>query len=170
MIEEMCLHDTGLDFDYQQLVPREATDLIVLHHTGGAQDDDHSAADIHAMHKALGWSGIGYHFVIRKDGSIELGRPHWMTGAHAWGENSHSIGIHLSGNLELAEPTVAQIESTAMLLAWLCRLYHIRIDRAHIVGHRELMATACPGFRLMRQMGVLLDKVLWYAYEEEQAG
>lgn len=165
MLKEILLHDTGLDFDYLLLTPREETDLIVLHHTGSPQDADFCAADIHAMHKNMGWSGIGYHFVIRKDGKIEAGRPHWTIGAHTWGENSHSIGIHLSGNFALAAPTPEQVESCAMLLAWLCELYHIRMDREHIMGHGELMATDCPGEYLMDEMGVLLGKALWYAYD-----
>jgi len=166
-MQEILLHYIGLDFDYLALEPREETDLLVLHHTGSPQDDDPGAEDIHSMHKNKGWSGIGYHFVIRKDGRIEVGRPHWTVGAHAWGENEHSIGIHLSGNFTFAAPTPEQVESCAMLLAWLCRVYHIRIDREHIVGHCELMATACPGKHLMDEIGILLGKTLWYAYEAE---
>ena len=164
MIEEILLHDTGLEFDYAALTPREETDLIVLHHTGCPEDEDFGAEDIHAMHIAQGWCGIGYHFVIRKDGRIEQGRPHWTIGAHAWGENSHSVGIHLSGNLELAVPTAAQVESCAMLIAWLCVLYRIRLDREHIVGHGELMPTDCPGRYVMETMGVIVGKALWYRY------
>lgn len=166
-MKELLFHDLGLDFDYELLVPREETDLIVLHHTGSTLDTDFSAADIHDMHRDQGWCGIGYHFVIRKDGRIEPGRPHWTAGAHAWGENSHSIGIHLCGNLELVEPTAAQLESTAMLMAWLGRLYHISLDREHVVGHGELMATDCPGRHVMECMDLLLGKAAWYACEPE---
>ena len=73
--------DYGLDFKY--LEPRDVTDQIVIHHTGNPTDDDLSAEEIHESHLAQGWSGIGYHFVIRKDGTIELGRPMDTIGAHA---------------------------------------------------------------------------------------
>ena len=47
-----------------------------------------------------GWAGIGYHFVIRKDGTIERGRPLSVVGAHAQGDNLHTIGICMAGNFE----------------------------------------------------------------------
>ena len=114
--------DYGLEFAY--LYARETTDLIVIHHTGNPTNDDMSAEQIHASHiYNNGWSGIGYHYVVRKNGDIEFGRPEWAIGSHAYGENSHSIGIHVCGNFELAEPTPAQIESTSYLIGWLCDKY-----------------------------------------------
>ena len=110
--------DYGLEFN--SLSERYVTDMIVVHHTGNPSDDDLSAEDIHEMHQNQGWAGIGYHYVIRKNGQIEQGRPDWSVGAHASGENWHSIGIHVSGNFEEAEPTEYQIESLAYLIGWLC--------------------------------------------------
>ena len=60
--------------------------MIVIHHTGQA-DIDASAEQIHEWHQNQGWSGIGYHFVVRKDGAVERGRPIWAVGAHAQGDN-----------------------------------------------------------------------------------
>ncbi len=144
------------------LTEREVTDMIVIHHTGGA-DIDASAEQIDGWHKNNGWSGIGYHFVIRKDGTIERGRPEWAVGAHAYGENWHTIGIHLSGDFSVAEPTEAQIESTAMLLANLCVDYGLPIDDDHIVGHRDLMSTDCPGDNLYGEIPTIIGKANWYA-------
>lgn len=144
------------------LTEREVTDMIVIHHTGGA-DIDASAEQIDGWHKNNGWSGIGYHFVIRKDGTIERGRPEWAVGAHAYGENWHTIGIHLSGDFSVAEPTEAQIESTAMLLANLCVDYGLPIDEDHIVGHRDLMPTDCPGDNLYNEISTIIGKANWYA-------
>lgn len=100
--------ETNLDFD--SLYARECTDMLVIHHTGNSVDDDMSARQIHMSHKNNGWSGIGYHYVVRKDGSIERGRPHWAVGAHAYGENWHTIGVHVCDNFELVEPSKRQIE------------------------------------------------------------
>jgi len=162
-MERITINDLNLEIDHSCLETRRLTDMVVIHHTGNPSDDDLSAAEIDASHKAQGWSCIGYHYVIRKDGTVEQGRPHWTIGAHAYGENKHTIGIHVCGNFEIGEPTSEQIESTAMLLANLCAEYGLSIDRDTIVGHRELMATACPGRNLFAQMDVIVGKANFYA-------
>ena len=101
-MERVKIKETNLDFG--SLSNRAVTDMIVLHHTG-ENDIDASAEQIHGWHLNQEWAGIGYHFVIRKDGTIERGRPEWAIGSHAYGENSHTIGIHLSGDFEQAKPT-----------------------------------------------------------------
>lgn len=68
------------NLNFRNLSERDATDQVVIHHTGDAEDDDLSAEDIHTMHLNNGWAGIGYHYVIRKDGTIEVGRPDWALG------------------------------------------------------------------------------------------
>lgn len=160
-MQRVNIKDMGLSFG--ELRKRMATDRIVIHHTGNPTDDDLSAEEIHASHRAQGWSGIGYHYVIRKNGAIEAGRPHWTIGAHAYGENKHTIGIHVCGNFELAEPTDAQIESLAMLIATVCDDYGLPIDEDHVVGHRDLMATACPGTNLYVLLPEVRGKANWYA-------
>lgn len=153
------IKDYGLDFT--SLTERDRTDLIVVHHTGNPTDDDLSAEDIHQSHLNQGWSGIGYHFVIRKNGQVEEGRPVWAIGAHAYGENSHSIGVHVCGNFEEAEPTQYQIESLAYLLGWLCDTFGLD-PATDIVGHRDLMATACPGKNLYNMLDIIRGKARWY--------
>ena len=162
-MERIHLKETYLDIDYNRLSNRSETDQVVIHHTGNPTDDDLSVVEINASHQARGWSCIGYHYVIRKDGTVEVGRPHWTVGAHAYGHNSHTIGVHVCGNFEIGEPTSEQIESTAMLLANLCTDYGLTIDRDHIVGHRELMGTACPGRNLFSQLDTIVGKANFYA-------
>jgi len=147
---------------------RNYTDLIVIHHTGG-KDIDAYAEQIHDWHLSAGYSGIGYHFVIRKNGTIERGRPINAIGSHAYGSNAHSIGIHLSGNFEEAQPTDAQIEMTAMLIANLCEDFSIPTDRDHIKGHFEVdpdgkRGTSCPGKNLFAQLDTIVGKANWYRY------
>ena len=153
----------NLDFGY--LCARYETNLVVIHHTGNPWDDDLSAEEIHRIHKAppLEWSGIGYHYVVRKNGQIEEGRPEWAIGSHALGFNSNSIGIHVCGNFELVEPTDAQIESTAYLLGWICDRYGIVADKDHVKAHRDLMATACCGQYLYDVLQDIRGKSIWYA-------
>ena len=166
-MERVKVQETGVLFGRVSLAERICTDLIVIHHTGNENgvDTDPSAVEIHQWHKNIGYSGIGYHFVIRKDGTIERGRPIWAQGAHAYGENWRSIGIHLSGTFTGNNyPTDAQIESAAMLIANICADYRIPIDRAHVVGHGELMATDCPGENLQSRLDDIVGKANWYRY------
>lgn len=155
------IKETYLDFN--SLSERSYTDMIVIHHTG-CNDVDASAEEIHSWHLNNGWSGIGYHYVIRKDGTIERGRPEWAIGSHAYGENSHTIGIHLSGDFEQAYPTDKQIEKCAMLIADIADRYGLPINRNTVVGHGELMATDCPGSNLQVLLddGTLTGKAIWY--------
>ncbi|WP_196595895.1 peptidoglycan recognition family protein [Pectinatus frisingensis] len=161
-MERVKLIDTGLNYDYNKLETRRKTDMVVIHHTGNPTDDDLSAQAINTSHQAQGWVCIGYHYVIRKDGTVELGRPHWTVGAHAYGENSHTIGIHVCGNFEQAKPTAAQIESLAMLLSNICTDYGLPIDSDHIAGHRDLMSTACPGKNLYQMLQKIIGKSIFY--------
>lgn len=134
--------ETNLSF--RSLENRLATDAIVIHHIGNT-DRDVSAAEVHEWHLANGWSGIGYHYLIRKDGTIERGRPRDTVGAHCFGHNSNTIGINIVGNFEFARPNEAQLDSAARLTAALCQLYRIRPSESTIVGHRDFNNTACPG-------------------------
>ena len=162
-MERVNIKETNLSFG--TLFKRDSTDMIVLHHTGG-NDIDASAEQIHGWHLNNGWAGIGYHFVIRKDGTIERGRPEWAIGSHAYGENDHTIGLHLSGDFLQAVPTSEQVEKCAMLIAALNADYGIPIDREHVVGHGELMATDCPGVNLQALLddGTITGKANWYRY------
>lgn len=161
--------ETNLDF--YGLNPRNATNLIVIHHTGtGGKDLDMSAAQIHDYHLSKDWAGIGYHFVVRKDGSIERGRPEWAVGSHAYGRNQDTLGIHLSGEYNsIYYPPEKQIESTALLIANLCAKYNLPIDRQHIIGHCEVDpngpgATSCPGKNLYAKLDLIVGKANWYRY------
>ena len=152
--------DYGLHFT--NLTPRDDTSRIVIHHTGNPTDDDLSAEQLHRSHQNLGWAGVGYHFIAHKDGSIELGRPVECAGAHAEGFNYCSIGIHICGNFDLAEPTEAQINALPMLIADICDAYGLIASADIVVGHRDLMATACPGNNLYRQLDTIRRNAEWY--------
>ena len=121
------------------LSTRPRTDYIVLHHAAAITC---TAQQVDNWHKGNGWTGIGYHFFIRKDGSIYRGRPEWATGAHASGKNSISMGVCVEGNYE-TEKTMPQAQKTALkeLLTYLKGKY----PTAGIKGHREVGATGCPG-------------------------
>ena len=138
--------------EYQE---RPKTEVIAIHHAGFPDGDkDSSAESIHKFHQETnGWAGIGYHFVIRKDGTIEQGRKISAVGAHAYHHNMNSIGICVSGNFELAKPTQKQMESLKLLTAWLCQKYKLNpLGAGVIVGHRNLNDTDCPGKNLYKRL------------------
>lgn len=152
--------ETNLQF--KDLTQGNYTEKIVIHHTGNPSDDNLSAAKIHQSHLNQKWAGIGYHFVVRKDGSVERGRPLNCIGSHAYGYNYCSIGIHVCGNFEIAEPTQEQLNVLPMLIADLCDAYGLIADKDIVMGHRDLMATACPGKNLYQKLQVIRGNTEWY--------
>lgn len=119
---------------------RKETNRIILHH---AAAESCSADDVHAWHLDNGWTGIGYHFFVSKDGSIYRGRPESAVGSHASGSNSDSIGICFEGNFEVETMPAAQMQAGRELVQDLQDRYDISL----ILGHRDVATagTACPG-------------------------
>ena len=143
-------------FDFTEYKDRKATAFIVIHHTGfPGVDKDSTAAAIHKYHQEHnGWAGIGYHYLIRKDGMIEQGRQPGKVGAHAQDNNETSIGVCLAGNFEIGKPTEQQMAAVKELCYWLCRKYGLdSMKKGVIVGHRDLNDTACPGKNLYKKLG-----------------
>ena len=126
------------ELSFGSMTKRKKTDLIVLHHAAATEC---SVEDVHRWHLANGWSGIGYHFFIRKDGSVWRGRPEDTVGAHTKGYNSTSIGICFEGNFETETMPDAQKRAGIELVAYLKEKYSVE----NVRGHGELKATACPG-------------------------
>ena len=120
-----------------ELTLRNTTKHIVLHHRAGAGDAD----SIHQQHLNQGYTGIGYHFYIRKDGNIYRGRPINTGGAHCIGHNDDGIGVCFEGNFEKESMSSAQISAGKELIDYLKKKY----PAAEVVRHRDLYTTACPG-------------------------
>jgi hypothetical protein len=72
---------------------------LIVHCSATSEKQDIGAKEIDSWHRAKGWSGIGYHFVIRRDGTIEQGRALHKYGAHAYGYNKVSLGICMIGGV-----------------------------------------------------------------------
>ena len=143
-------------FHFTEYEERPTTEVIVIHHTGfPGGDKDSTAEEIHKLHRDVnGWAGIGYHFLIRKDGTIEQGRRLPAVGAHALHHNKNSVGVCVAGNFELVKPKHAQLDSLKLLTAWLCQKYKLNpMQKGVIVGHRDLNDTDCPGKYLYAKLG-----------------
>lgn len=129
---------------------RKTTKHIVLHCSATRPSQDVGAADIRKWHKAKGWSDIGYHYVIRRDGKVEKGRGVYEIGAHVAGHNSNTVGVCLVGGLNEKDwkPednfTKEQWAALKTLVATLAKMF----PSATILGHRDFpkVAKACPCF------------------------
>ena len=114
--------------------------LIIIHCSAVRPDQQSSAAQIDSWHRQRGFKfGIGYHYVIRRDGSIETGRPEWMVGAHCVNHNSHSIGVCYEGGLDIrGQPADTRTAEQKAAMRQLLEDLHRRYPRAVIVGHHDL--------------------------------
>ena len=112
---------------------------IIIHYTDSG---DIPASTIRQWHKAKNWADIGYHKVIRRDGSIEAGRPESQPGAHTKGFNLESLGVVLTGSNRLAwYPATAQLQALENVIAdWRRKYGPVKVYR-----HKDLNATSCPG-------------------------
>ena len=119
---------------------RSKTDEVILHH---AEASSATVWDINAWHLDNGWVSIGYHYYIRKDGSIYRGRPEWAVGAHATGHNDRSIGICCEGAYMTETMPAAQLASLKALLRDIMGRY----GKLALKRHRDVNSTSCPGDR-----------------------
>ena len=138
----MNIVETDLKFQTGRLRARETLRRIFIHHAGSA--GDMSAKAVHRSHLNRGWAGIGYAYVIRRNGAIERGRPEGFIGAHVDGHNADSLGIMLAGNFEIEEPTEEQLRALVWLVGDIRRRHGANIP---VMRHSDADATLCPGSR-----------------------
>ena len=125
---------------------------IFLHCSATKQGKEFDASDIDLWHKQRGWSGIGYHYVIKLDGTVETGRPLARAGAHARGHNANSIGVCYIGGVDannkpLDTRTPAQKVSMDKLIDKLKNDY----PDAVCMGHNQVSSKACPCFDVTKE-------------------
>ena len=129
---------------------RTETTRIVIHASATPETMDIGVEEIRRWHRQKGWLDVGYHKIVRRDGTIEDGRPLNVPGAHARGYNHLSVGICLIGGVESdvkspeANYTHAQWDALRDLVYDLKTMY----PSAILVGHRDLpnVNKACPSF------------------------
>lgn len=125
-------------------------ETVVIHCSATPQGRVHTAADIRAWHKTKGWSDIGYHFVIRLDGTVEKGRPLDVAGAHVSGHNLYSIGVCYVGGVAKDGKTAKDTRTPAQKAAMRKLVDELlaKYPNAKVCGHRDFpgVAKACPSF------------------------
>ena len=122
---------------------------IITHCSDTPAGMDIGAAEIRKWHTdpppmGRGWNDIGYHYVIRRNGSLEKGRPDDVVGAHVEGHNAHSIGVCMvGGGKGICNFTQQQWSRLQTLITEL----ELHYPNATVCGHRDLNpAKACPSF------------------------
>lgn len=126
---------------------------IIIHCSATKEGQDFTVRDIDRRHRQRGFKMVGYHFVIRLDGTIEQGRPLEMIGAHCSGHNSHSIGICYIGGLDSSgKPKDTRTQAQKDVLWSLVKSLQKKYPRATLHGHNEFANKACPCFRVPDQL------------------
>ena len=123
---------------------------IVVHYSATYPDAHVDRDVIDRWHRDRGFREIGYHWVITRDGTLQEGRAEGTPGAHVRGHNSGTIGICWTGGLDRASgpnvgvwnPTPEQEETLVKLIRDIQKRHP---DAKRVVGHKDLVATECPG-------------------------
>ena len=140
-------------------------DYIVVHCTATPEGQDQTVAQIKAGHLKRGFSDVGYHYIIYRDGTVHEGRNVDISGAHVSGYNAHSIGVVYVGGLEnrpgvpyaqLKAKDTRTEQQKASLLALLMDLRKL-YPTARIIGHRDVdtHGKACPSFDAKTEYKIL---------------
>ena len=128
--------------------------LIIIHCSAVRPNQKSGVKEIDRWHRAKGWKyGCGYHFVIRRDGTVEPGRPMEMIGAHCEHHNAHSIGICYEGGLDAeGNPKDTRTFLQKRVMRALLEELHTKFPNAIIAGHNVFNPMkACPCFDAMAE-------------------
>lgn len=126
---------------------------VIVHCTATPEDKDFTVDDIRAWHKQRGWSDIGYHYIVYRDGRVMLGRPVGQIGAHVTGHNTGTIGVAYVGGVasdgKAAKDTRTPAQSASLL--WLVEQLAAKHKGVRkVTGHNAYAAKACPSFDVGR--------------------
>ena len=135
-------------------------DYLIVHYTATPADMEVNADMVDQWHKQRGWNGIGYHFLIARDGTVEVGRDIAKAGAHCQAQNRNydSIGICYAGGLDdegngCDNRTPEQKVALRAVLTALKAVF----QNARICGHRDFSNTGCPGFDAEKEFKDISD-------------
>jgi len=142
---------------------RRSIRKLIIHFTNSPDSQDVGIKEITQWHKARGWLTIGYHYVIKRNGRLERGRPEILTGAHVKGYNQDSIGICWVGREAI---TKTQTQSLYICLEALCKKYNL--PASAVYGHYEFNSKKiCPNLN-MEEVRERLGKRLYGGKEAKE--
>lgn len=121
---------------------------IIIHCSATPEGKDFTTAQIKQWHLARGFSDIGYHYVIYRDGSIHTGRAESVSGAHCTGHNIISIGVCYIGGVasDGKTPKDTRTDAQKAALVKLLKQLKAKYPQAKIYPHYKFAAKACPCF------------------------
>lgn len=121
---------------------------IIVHCSATPEGKDFTVDDIRKWHRQRGFTDVGYHYIVYRNGHVIDGRDVDLVGAHCTNHNAHSIGVCYIGGMDAANRnpkdtrTLAQKAALLSLLVDLKKIYY----GAKIYGHRDFANKACPSF------------------------
>lgn len=121
---------------------------IIVHCSATPEGKDFTVDDIRKWHRQRGFTDVGYHYIVYRNGHVMDGRDVDLVGAHCTNHNAHSIGVCYIGGMDAANRnpkdtrTLAQKAALLSLLVDLKKIYY----GAKIYGHRDFANKACPSF------------------------
>ena len=132
--------------------PRKSTESIVIHCSATKPTMDIGLNEIRKWHvKDNGWRDVGYHYIVRRNGEVELGRNIKDTAAHAAGYNHKSIGIAMVGGMAEDDSTENNFtDKQWMALLDLVKTQLTNYPDAKIIGHNEISEKDCPAFNVQQ--------------------
>ena len=127
--------------------PRNIKEIIV-HCSATPEGKDYTTAQIKQWHLQRGFSDIGYHYIIYRDGSIHTGRAESVSGAHCTGHNTISIGVCYIGGMDSANknPKDTRTDAQKASLLKLLKELKLKYPKAKIYPHYKFANKACPSF------------------------
>lgn len=141
---------------YKALNPARVA-FLVVHCSATKPSQDFDVGDIRRMHLKRGFFDVGYHYVIKRDGTVQPGRPLDRQGAHAAGFNHLSVGVCLIGGVKESDGTTGEDNFTeaqwASLRTLLAEL-RTQFPHAEVLGHRDLpnVRKECPCFDVRAEL------------------
>ena len=124
-------------------------DDIIIHCTATRKNRPYTVEDIRRSHLKRGFDDIGYHYLIYLDGTVHVGRPIEIAGAHAYGHNQHSIGVCYVGGLDRrGRPCNTLNRAQERSLVMLIKVLQSIFPQAGLHGHNEYSEKECPCFNV----------------------
>tara|TARA_Y100001937_G_scaffold17204_1_gene23744 strand:- start:418 stop:834 length:417 start_codon:yes stop_codon:yes gene_type:complete len=131
---------------------RKSTESIVIHCSATKSSMDIGLVEIRKWHvEDNGWRDVGYHYIIRRNGEVELGRRHDDTGAHAAGYNHKTIGVCMVGGMaddNSAENNFTDKQWTSV--SDLIKQIKVNYPDVNVIGHNEISSKECPSFDVQK--------------------
>lgn len=132
----------------------ESIKTIIFHCLDVPPTKDFSIGDVDNWHRERGFAGVGYHFLIRKDGTIEYGRPLNIAGAHAKGFNHDSVGIATESGWKGEDTRTPECIASCHSLAE--SLVEVLPNIENIIGHNMVSEKSCPNYDAFKEYNYLL--------------